>query len=267
MTLKDYFYTELEPIYGLGETTAMWKHLAIYRLKSNRSDSDLKTEIKKLKQNYPIQYITGESAFYDLLLSVTPDVLIPRPETEELVDWVIKDYRDSKQLSILDIGTGSGCIILTLGRHLNCQLCLGVDISSGALDVARHNAIANDVKVDFRQMDILNTKIEEIPKVDIIVSNPPYISKSEQSEMTKSTLDHEPDIALYGPDHDPLRFYTWIANSGSMILNPNGVIYVELNALAHHEILAIFEENKWETEMRKDIYGHWRMLKAKMRSS
>jgi len=262
MSLKEYFYSELEPIYGPGETIAMWKHLLIYKLKSNRSDEDLKSVIPKLKNNYPIQYLTGESAFYDLILKVNESVLIPRPETEELVDWIINDNRHREQLSILDIGTGSGCIIITLGRHLNCKLCIGVDISKEALAVAEANAESSRVEVDYLLMDILNTDRADIPKVDILVSNPPYISQSERPQMTPSTIKHEPDVALFGPDNDPLYFYTWIAQNGDDLLNHNGIIYVELNALAHTEIQSIFDRYRWQTEIRKDVFGNWRMLKA-----
>jgi len=262
ISLRSYFFDELEPIFGLSETTAMWKHFSIYKLKSNRLDEDLKSVIPRIKDNYPIQYITGETAFYDVLLKVTPEVLIPRPETEELVDWIIKDHKSVSGLSILDIGTGSGCIIITLAKHLHCEITTGIDVSESALDIAKYNAEQCGVRVSFDQVDILATKPSHLSKVDILVSNPPYISQTERRQMTRSTLKHEPDVALFGPDKNPLYFYEWIAKNGVDLLKTNGSIYVELNALAYIEIKSIFDRYNWKTEMRKDIYGNWRMLKA-----
>ena len=264
MSLKAHFFDKLVPKFGLNETSAMWKHFSIYKLKSNRSDEDLQAEIAKLLDNYPIQYLTGETAFYDLILKVTPAVLIPRPETEELVDWIIQDQKSETDISILDIGTGSGCIIVTLAQHLDCQSAVGIDVSDEALSVAQLNAMSNNVTVQFQTLDILNSDVTKLAKVDILVSNPPYISQTERPEMTQSTLKHEPEIALFGPDYNPLFFYDWIATKGQSILNENGKVYVELNALAHQEIQAIFDNNHWKSEMRKDIYGNWRMLKAWM---
>lgn len=260
--MKSYFFNQLTPKYGYGETAGMWKYYSIYNLKEKPSYKDFTIHVNKLLADYPIQYLTGEVAFYDGVLTVNESVLIPRPETEELVDWVIQDHKDRSGLSILDIGTGSGCIIVTLGRHLSCDHLYALDADSSAIDIARINANDADVDVEMIEADVLKVSIEELPKVDILVSNPPYIDRCEMEHMSISTVNYEPDIALYPDDDDPNIFYAWLAENGSKILNDGGCLYIEMNALAHREISHIFESAEWQVRVKNDTFGQPRMLKA-----
>ncbi len=260
--VKSYFFQHLVPKFGLGETEAMWKYYNIHSLKHPSFKEEYQNHVSELLNDYPIQYLVGEAAFYDSVLEVSEAVLIPRPETEELVEWIIKDYKTKTELAILDLGTGSGCIITTLGKHLSISNLVAIDISEAAIDIAKTNAVRQGVNVNFYQADILDMDLSELPKVDILVSNPPYISIQEKDEMSSSTLKYEPDVALYAEDVDPNIFYRWIAINGTSMLNPNGSIYVEMNALAHKEISEIFKMEGWTITIKTDIFGNYRMLKA-----
>ena len=260
--VKDYFFQHLIPKFGLGETEAMWKYYSIHSLKHPSFNEDHEKHVSQLLDDYPIQYLVGEAAFYDSVLTVNESVLIPRPETEELVEWIINEHKDRSGLSILDIGTGSGCIITTLGKHLAESNLTSIDISDEAIAVAKSNASRVGVDVDFVQADILAMDVSDLPRVDILVSNPPYIAISEKDQMSTSTLQHEPDIALYAEGVDPNIFYRWIAKNGESLLNGNGSIYVELNALAHELISEIFKTEGWTITVKTDFFGNYRMLKA-----
>lgn len=233
----------------------------------NPQDAEIIIDIvSQLKLQKPIQYILGEADFFGLIFTVTPDVLIPRQETEELVDWIIKSTGQSPN-SILDIGTGSGCIAISLAANLEKSQVTAIDISPSALDLAKKNASRNSVLVDFYAIDILdlNNSIPSSP-FDIIVSNPPYVRESEKSLMKVNVLDYEPSIALFVDDNDPLIFYSTIAKRANELLKPRGVIYCEINEAFGKELFQVFSQNGFkEVEIRKDLNGRERMLKAIMK--
>ena len=200
--------------------------------------------VERLKQMEPIQYILGTADFYSLQFEVDPSVLIPRPETEELVEQVILDNADQK-IKILDIGTGSGCIAVTLRKHLKKASVIATDISAEALATARRNAKRNNTTVTFIQTDILDPEKAEmdIPFIlDVIVSNPPYIKEEEKKDMERNVLDYEPHLALFVPDNDPLLYYWHIAHFGKKKLRRNGHLYFEINAACGNMVVEMLEE-------------------------
>lgn len=215
----------------------------------------------RLARFEPIQYIIGKTEFCGLTLKVSSDVLIPRPETAELVDWIVSDCPQSG-LRVLDIGTGSGCIAITLaGRMVEAEVSAW-DISEKALAVARENALHNNVRIAFSCMDVFNEPTD-ISVFDIIVSNPPYITESERAEMERNVLDYEPETALFVPDTDPLRFYRRIAHIGNQMLKPGGKLFFEINRAYGSETAAMLKYGGYsQVEVRSDSYGNARMIKA-----
>lgn len=218
--------------------------------------------IKDLKTHKPIQYILGKTIFYDLTFNVTSGVLIPRPETEELVGWIIKEnYKTHKK--ILDIGTGSGCIAISLARNLTDSTIYASDISNEALKITRQNSRLNNVDIQIIPLDILNPGDQLNETFDIIVSNPPYITEKEKKLMHKNVLDFEPELALFVPDDNPLLFYRAVIKFGLSHLNPGGEIFFEINeAYGHDTALLLEEKNYQDIVLKKDINGKDRMLKA-----
>ena len=209
--------------------------------------------ILRLKNCEPIQYILGETEFYGLKLNVNPSVLIPRPETEELVHWIIKSNLPENSI-ILDIGTGSGCIAIALKSQLKNAEVFGIDISENALEVARQNAFRNSLEVGFFQSDILKWKGFEWNKFDIIVSNPPYIRESEKLQMHSNVLNFEPENALFVTDADPLIFYKTIAAFAKINLAKNGLLFFEINENMSLEMnKMLFDFGFCDIEIRKDI--------------
>lgn len=215
----------------------------------------------RLARFEPIQYIIGKTEFCGLTLKVSSDVLIPRPETAELVDWIVSDCPQSG-LRVLDIGTGSGCIAITLaGRMVEAEVSAW-DISEKALAVARENALHNNVRIAFSCMDVFNEPTGT-SVFDIIVSNPPYITESERAEMERNVLDYEPETALFVPDTDPLRFYRRIAHIGNQMLKPGGKLFFEINRAYGSETAAMLKYGGYsQVEVRSDSYGNARMIKA-----
>ena len=211
----------------------------------------------------PIQYILGETEFYGLPLKVNSSVLIPRPETEELVDWIIHDCSTTNPF-ILDIGTGSGCIPIALLKNLPGASADGWDISKDALMVANKNAEMNLVKIDFIYTDILNSIYPtQRHKYDIIVSNPPYVMASEGHSMLKNVIEYEPHIALFVPDTDPLIFYSTIADIAILQLKESGKLYFEINEQFGKETTnLLFLKGFKNITVRRDINGRERMIKA-----
>lgn len=277
--LKVEFIDSLSDLYPSQEVLSFFtilaeKHLDLSRLevalKPNHSVSltvskKIKNAIQRLRKFEPIQYIVNEVEFYNLKFYVNRNVFIPRPETEELVFWIVDRHknRDSKLRRILDIGTGSGCIAISLAFNLpDCEVS-AFDISSEALDVARKNAIINNVNVDFFKEDVLNCK--KLPKkYDIIVSNPPYIIENEKNKMQSNVLKYEPDIALFVNNDDPLLFYRKIAQLGQKHLISEGSIYFEINEYLGSELLILFKtEGYKEITLHKDIFGKYRMVKCR----
>ena len=228
---------------------------------SNENITKIRQITERLKKSEPIQYILGEAHFYNLTLKVTPDVLIPRPETEELAEWIAKDNQATAP-AIFDIGTGSGCIAITLSKELPKATVHACDISEKALAIARENAQHNDAPVQFRKQDILTDKDSPL-QYDIIVSNPPYIPPSEQRKMHSNVLEYEPHLALFIPEDDPLLFYRHIAQYAIEHLTPDGKLYFEINTYNGSETVAMLQTLKFrDIELRNDISGNPRMIKA-----
>ena len=232
---------------------------------SDTQKQDIEAIVTRLKNQEPIQYILGTTCFYDLDFNVTPDVLIPRPETEELVERILSRHRQ-QGIRILDVGTGSGCIAVTLAAHLPEARVVAADVSPGALETAAGNAAKNKVTVHFVETDILARKaLEDIPGVfDVIVSNPPYVKLSEKESMEANVLNYEPHLALFVTDSDPLLFYRSIARFGNEKLRKGGSLYFEINAQYGNEVAGLLEEEGYtDIEIIKDIPGKDRIIQAK----
>lgn len=219
------------------------------------------TAVVRLRQHEPVQYILGEKEFMGMRLRVSPEVLIPRPETEELVSWVLEDSHPEQVLRILDIGTGSGCIAIALAGKLPLAEVTAIDSSAAALQVAALNAAANKVQINFIEADIL--AVEKLSdSFDVIVSNPPYVRTSEKKEMQRNVLDHEPGTALYVQDEDPLIFYKKISELASASLISGGRLYFEINQFLGRETTRVLAQKDFHTSLKKDIFGAERMLRG-----
>jgi release factor glutamine methyltransferase len=218
---------------------------------------------KELKDGRPIQYILGETFFYDCRIKLKGVELIPRPETEELVDIIIKDNMGFSG-TILDIGTGSGCIAIALAANLKDALVTGIDISPEALDSARENALLNNVNVPFLPGDILSSDFILPGEAGIIVSNPPYVRHSEKALMSSNVLDFEPHSALFVPDSDPLVFYRAILTLATKALIPGGIIYFEINEALGKEMKELFETFGYsDISLIKDLNSKDRIIKGR----
>lgn len=239
----------------------------------------LLNHLARLQQHEPVQYLLGKAWFYGLELFVDGSVLIPRPETEELVDWIVADVKKAglpvfnrapgqsdatTQLKIMDVGTGSGCISLALKKALPLAEVWGCDSSEKALTVARRNGATLDIRVDFLGLDFLDeTQRASLPPVDIIVSNPPYIPAKEIEAMHRNVVDYEPHSALFVPDGDPLIFYRAIIQFAQKRLHSNGSIYLEIHENLAKEVTSLLSEaGPWEIEIKKDMQGKERMVRA-----
>ena len=230
--------------------------------------------LTRLQTGEPIQYILGHTEFYGLPFKVNPSVLIPRPETEELVEWALTSV-NTRQLvvsNILDIGTGSGCIAISLKKNLPNTSVSAIDISTGALETARQNADLNEVKINFIQNDILNSKFkiqnskmssEGNEKFEVIISNPPYVTLYDKTQMHTNVTDFEPHSALFVPEDDPLIFYKAIANFALNNLTQNGLLFLEINESLGDETVDLLQTKGFRNiELRKDMSGRDRMVKA-----
>lgn len=214
------------------------------------------SDLNRLKSGEPIQYVLGEASFYGCEFAVTPAVLIPRPETEELVDWIVKS---NPQGEILDLCTGSGCVAVSLAKSLNHSVT-AIDISNEALEIARQNALANQANVKFIQADALNLKPCET-RFEVIVSNPPYVRHSEKSEMKPNVLEHEPHLALFVPNDDALVFYRAIGQWAKTHLTPTGKLYFEINQYLGPQTVKLMRELGFlQVELKKDLAGNDRMI-------
>lgn len=267
---------ELTPLQGPGEATSVarlvledvfkWRRGSHPRTLDQDEQLLAWTTINRLKAREPVQYVTGIADFYGLQLRVTPDVLIPRPETEELVEWILEENPRDEALHIQDIGTGSGCIPLALKARRPRWTCTGTDVSPEALDVARGNATELQLDVDFERHDVLAVSTHQpttTGQQNIIVSNPPYIPPSEKSKMDASTLTHEPALALFVPEDDPLVFYRLIAKKARELLVEGGKLYFETNEFNNDEVVALLKSAGYgEVEARKDLSGKWRMVRG-----
>ena len=226
----------------------------------NQKTALLDDAIERLKKQEPLQHVLGETVFYDLVFKTDHRALVPRPETEELVDWIIKDQK-GRPIRLVDIGTGTGCIPIVLAKHLPQAKVTAIDVSSEALKLAQENAQLNSANIDFLQLDILE---EELPGVyDVIVSNPHYIPNSDKAQMATNVLDFEPGLALFVPDEDPLRFYKRIAALAGHQLTAGGCLFFEIHEAYGTELKWLLIENGFKSvELRQDLQGKDRMIKA-----
>jgi release factor glutamine methyltransferase len=274
--LKQDFFKALQPIYEEGEISNFFKWLAEDLLDLKTHDLLLESEVNldskklldfkkaqsRLEAQEPIHYILGYTEFFGLRFKVNTSVLIPRPETEELVEWILEDQKFSKsQLSILDLGTGSGCIPIALAKHLPQAKLKALDISVEALKLAELNSEDNNTRIEYIHEDVLTLK--HLPEgMDIVVSNPPYVKFNEQAQMQDNVLKNEPHLALFVEDSDPLIFYRRIAElTSKMTIRP--LVYVEINQYLVEETRQLFKSFGFEyIEIRKDFRGNYRMLKA-----
>lgn len=284
MLLKNYqtfFKNELENLYEKEEVNRFFlmilEHLhqmqrvdlvihPNYEISSEKLDNWNRI-LEDLKTEKPIQYILGESWFYGLKFEVNENTLIPRPETEELVEWIIAEEKHKitdASFHILDIGTGSGCIPIALKKNLPMSNISAIDISEKALQTANRNALANEVSVSFSQKDILKT--EGLPeKYNVIVSNPPYVRELEKAEISKNVLAYEPHLALFVADNDALLFYRKIAELAKKHLTSDGVLYFEINQYLANETLQLLNNLGFKNiVLRKDFKENDRMIKAEL---
>lgn len=279
MTWGEYIRHYLDELKGIYDTS---EALAITSLVFEEKASVIRTDIvlfpeKKIDDNTrkmlddvlqqlltqkPVQYILGGTTFYNLPFKVNEHVLIPRPETEELVQWIIDDNKN-ESLRLLDIGTGSGCIPVSLKKNLPAFEIISIDISNEALIVAKQNAETNNTSIDFRQFDFLNKNVwRQLPSFDIIVSNPPYIPLNEKEKLDKNVTAYEPHTALFVLDKSPFLFYEAIASFAVSHLNKTGKIYVEVHEDFAKDTASLFQKIFSKVEIKKDINGKERMIKA-----
>jgi len=279
MKIKDYrtlFIDTLSVIYDRAEAESFFYIILEDKHRIKRIDLALQPDLmltaeeilgwdtikNQLEQEIPLQYILGKTSFYGLDFIVNENVLIPRQETEELVEWIIAvsaKRQKGEVLRILDIGTGSGCIAISLAKNIEQAEVYAIDVSEGALSIARQNAEANGVKVNFILRNILETK-DLGQQFDIIVSNPPYVRNLEKQEIRKNVLDNEPHLALFVADNNALVFYDAIAELALKNLDPAGQLYFEINQYLGTEMTELLDSKGFKNiELRKDIYGNDRM--------
>lgn len=274
-TLKHTIQEELKDVYPVQEIHNFFVLLSEAYLKMSRLDivmnpntvvsaailDNFTEAFKRLKVFEPIQYIIGETEFFDLNFKVTPDVLIPRPETEDLVRWIIQDQHKTN-LDVLDLCTGSGCIAISLSKYLKDATVSALDISTSALAIAKENAESNNANIHFLLKDILAS--DSLPQhYDVIVSNPPYVRNLEKDLMSNNILEHEPHLALFVEDDNPLIFYNKIISLSKTHLKPNGTLYLEINEFLGEATQALLDSDSFTNiELKKDIFGKDRMLKA-----
>lgn len=279
--LKNKFSNRLKSIYPLSEITSIFRLLAKYRLDLDAAEIVLENQeeliehdlmffekaLKRLQEKEPVQYIIGETNFNNLIFKVTPDVLIPRPETEEFVDWILKDIqtqRSKNKLKILDIGTGSGCIAISIANKVKNAEVYALEFSTKAIQIAKENALNNKVAIEFLQENILN--IGSLPQdYDIIVSNPPYIRNQEKAQMHDNVLKFEPEEALFVFDDNALLFYDKIGDLAKKHLLEKGSLYFEINQYLGKETTNLLMLKGFSNiEIRKDFLGNDRMIKAQI---
>jgi len=234
----------------------------LYAVISGKKQEKFQNAVNKLKNYIPIQYITGNTEFYNLTLKVNAATLIPRPETEELVAWIINDQNNKQNISILDVGTGSGCIAIALAKNLPEAKVFALDVSEKALRIARQNAVDNGVTIEFIEADIFDVDLGNL-QFDVIVSNPPYVRELEKETMSPNVLNHEPHLALFVKDDDPLLFYRSIVEVANNTLKSKGFLYFEINEFLGNLTLQLVQKlNYCNIELKKDLFMKDRMIKA-----
>jgi len=276
--LKSTFITQLSEVYPSQEVESIFTVLSEYFLNYTRLETVLKADeslskeiikhfenaISRLKRQEPVQYICGKTEFYSLPFKVDKHTLIPRPETEGLVQWIIDDEnkKQTKSKTLLDIGTGSGCIAISLAKNLKDIDVSALDFSPEALKTAHKNSVLNSVKVTFFELDLMDE--QTLPqRYDIMVSNPPYVRELEKSDMRSNVLEYEPKSALFVTDKDPFLFYRRIARLANLYLTDNGRVYFEINEYLSDELKALLLTERFtDIEVRKDIFGKDRMIKC-----
>ncbi len=270
----NHFQKHLGPVLGAGEaasvTRLVMEDLFAYRKGGNvRELTEEETArayeaLARLLAGEPVQYVTGIADFYGLQLRVSPAVLIPRPETEELVEWILEDYPAGSFLRVADLGTGSGCIPLALKAKRPEWACSGWDVSKEALRIADWNSDRLALLVDFAAFDLLaHGAVLEQTYYDVLVSNPPYIPPSEQAVMGASTVGFEPALALYAPEEDPLLFYRRISRVGQSALIAGGRLYLEVNEFNSEQVVSLLERDGYvDVSRKRDLQGKWRMVRA-----
>ena len=278
--VKSYFRERLQDQFSESEIRQMLKTAVCERLKLSSADyllsdkhllseSDLlyfRGIVKRLQANEPFQYIIGHSDFYGLTIKTDKRALIPRPETEELVRWIADDHSEKKGLKVIDLCTGSGCIALALKSVLADAKIIGVDVSKDALNLAQENTVSLDLEVEWLELDLLEPTTYsgfEASSYDVWVSNPPYIPFADKSSIAENVLEHEPHLALFVEDHDPLLFYRVIAQQGKKYLKKGGSLYFEIHEDLADSVKQLLQtENYFSVEVRKDMQGKNRMVKA-----
>ncbi|WP_246865769.1 peptide chain release factor N(5)-glutamine methyltransferase [Croceivirga thetidis] len=274
--IKNIFHNELDALFPKTEVDSFFYNMLEHYLGlerfvlvlnpeltlSKEEETPLFDGLSRLKQEEPLQYILGETYFLDFKLKVDPSVLIPRPETEELVSWVIDDFRSQQtDINILDIGTGSGCIAIALAKELPNAKVQALDVSEAALKIARENAELNNVEIEFFHADILDLNTDL--NFDVIISNPPYVRELEKKEMKNNVKSYEPQQALFVPNENPLKFYNAIVDFALEHLNRRGCLYLEINQYLSKETKQLLVDNDFtSTELKQDIFGNFRMLKG-----
>lgn len=254
--LKSIMYISIDFHLGLAKSGTI---LQSERILKDEEISVFINIVDRLQKMEPIQYILSETKFYGLSFHTKKGILIPRPETEELVDWIIKDNQGSEK-KYLDIGTGSGCIIISLAKNLKGTFD-AIDISEKSIRISEENSIKNKVNINLKQKDILHSELKGV--WDVIVSNPPYVLRSEKEVMNKNVLNWEPETALFVEDTDPLLFYEEISKKALTVLRKNGYLYFEINENFGNETIKLLEEIGFvNIELKKDINGKDRMIKA-----
>lgn len=239
--------------------------LADKPLPANRTEPDWFRIIERLNRQEPIQHVIGTTIFCGLEFEVSPDVLIPRPETEDLIRLIMHDFADQTErpVRVIDIGTGSGCLAVTLARFLPQSDVTAYDVSEEALAMARRNADKLNAEVSFRHQDILQVAQRQVGTFDCVVSNPPYVTRSEAAQMDRNVLEYEPDVALFVDDADPLIFYKAVADFAAHNLSDVGVCYVEINERFGEATKAVFDDRGFQNvQIYKDIHGKDRSVRA-----
>ena len=278
MKLKDIqekFHTSLDVIYPKEEVDNFFFLLSEAHFNVKRIDlamdtnmqventHDILEALSLLKQQKPIQYILGETEFFGLPFKVNNSVLIPRPETEELVAWVLNEVDTSKNINILDIGTGSGCIAISLAKSLPNASVYALDVSEKAIAVAKQNAVLNTAEVEFIRADILSDTGDLTQKFDVIVSNPPYVRALEKNKMQPNVLEHEPHLALFVANNNPLLFYEAISKYAKKALRANGQLFFEINEYLGVETVNVLHNHNFNNiQLKQDIFGKDRMVKG-----
>lgn len=277
--LRQMFVSELTDVYDGQEIESLFVLVSEFVLGLNRIEIRMKVDeiieesivqkivdiLMQLRKKIPIQYVLGEADFYDLKLNVNQSVLIPRPETEELVRWVLDTIKSANMARprIIDIGTGSGCIPIALSANIADAKVFGVDVSEGALTVAEENKKRNNSVVNFLFLDILKDDLTDFERLDVVVSNPPYVLASEKELMHANVLDNEPHLALFVEDSDPLVFYSRIATVAMECLVNGGYLFFEINERYGNETVNLLHSVGYKSiELRKDINGRNRMIRC-----